>query len=289
VIKINFKEPTHDPEWNAWREKCDTETNKNKNLFDKSEDFKIKADLYGDDKMKRKYYFNDEFKEPFFKKCAYCESIIANQFPDMEHYRPKKRVKNFDRIIDHPGYYWLAYDWKNLLPSCQICNRRKLWRRESGESATGKANLFPLKDESKRAMSHHDDINLEEPLIINPMNENPEQYFKINTVDGQMSSEFENGQATIKIFGLNERDNVLENRKNTITLTRTWLSDLFKALEDESINEILTLLNKIKERVEGQKGYSFASRSLLKKIIGNNYNEWLDEKLQKYSSSISTG
>jgi hypothetical protein len=26
------------------------------------------------------------------------------------------------KSVEHPGYFWLAYHWKNLLPSCAFCN-----------------------------------------------------------------------------------------------------------------------------------------------------------------------
>ena len=51
----------------------------------------------------------------FHFKCAYCESSIANQDWDVEHFRPKGRVAEREK---HTGYYWLAYEWTNLYPSC---------------------------------------------------------------------------------------------------------------------------------------------------------------------------
>jgi len=85
----------------------------------------------------------------FHGKCAYCETL-APRFPGhAEHFRPKGRVDVRDpatgrsvpatvewpdgKIATHPGYFWLAYHWKNLLPACQDCN-----------SGRGKQNQFPL-------------------------------------------------------------------------------------------------------------------------------------------------
>lgn len=75
----------------------------------------------------------------FHGKCAYCETNLryARQFGgDVDHYRPKSSVRYLGgsayakpkvelpggRKIDHPGYFWLAYSWKNLVPSCKECN-----------------------------------------------------------------------------------------------------------------------------------------------------------------------
>src|SRR5579872_571430 len=59
----------------------------------------------------------DQLAKSYSYKCAYCERICK---ADIEHYRPKKAV---DEEAQHPGYYWLCYEWSNLLPSCITCNR----------------------------------------------------------------------------------------------------------------------------------------------------------------------
>ena len=65
----------------------------------------------------------DELDQIFHGKCAYCESAYAATHPvDVEHYRPKGPV---DGVVGHPGYWWLAADWENLLPSCIDCNRKR--------------------------------------------------------------------------------------------------------------------------------------------------------------------
>lgn len=93
----------------------------------------------------------------FHHKCAYCETnlVEARQDADAEHFRPKLAVnykekpeqdnrkyinanvtdvsQNPPEVIDHPGYFWLAYNWKNLLPACRFCN-----------SNDGKKNQFPV-------------------------------------------------------------------------------------------------------------------------------------------------
>jgi hypothetical protein len=55
-------------------------------------------------------------------KCAYCESFYgATAPPDVEHYRPKGEIVDGKHTL-RPGYYWVAVEWKNLLPSCRDCN-----------------------------------------------------------------------------------------------------------------------------------------------------------------------
>ena len=62
---------------------------------------------YSHDSVKR------QLKIDFNSKCAYCESIfVHNSYGEVEHWRPKKAVKDNP---SHNGYYWLAAEWDNLL------------------------------------------------------------------------------------------------------------------------------------------------------------------------------
>lgn len=127
MIRIDFAEPLNDANWKPWREQCAKETQNLIGEYQARRSFKIKAFLY----RARKPLFTDA-RGAFHGKCAYCEKTITNQYGEIEHYRPKSGVLHENRspvylesegaVIPHPGYYWLAYDWHNLLPSCTICN-----------------------------------------------------------------------------------------------------------------------------------------------------------------------
>ena len=125
----------------------------------------------------------------FGGKCAYCESVYDSTAPvDIEHYRPKGRVQE---APDHDGYWWLAADWDNLLPSCIDCNRRRRQptprsgvdlaemqsnpRSTATVTSTGKKDAFPLADERTRARGERDDIAQERPLLLNPCVDRPEE------------------------------------------------------------------------------------------------------------------
>jgi hypothetical protein len=113
----------------------------------------------------------DYLRVLFNGKCAYCDArfdIVA--WGDVEHYRPKRKVTDENGVaIDHPGYYWLAYDLNNLLPSCQLCNQAK-----------GKGNRFPLRDERKRLSKpcRSDRLNVEEPLLFNAYLHEPARHLE---------------------------------------------------------------------------------------------------------------
>lgn len=137
--------------------------------------------------------------EAQYGKCCYCEwNVTPGAYGDVEHFRPKGEVAEDDT---HPGYYWLAYEWSNLLFACQKCNQRK-------------RTFFPLRDPSKRARSHHDDDFLrEEPLLINPAEEDPGVYISFRRDIAFPIEDNVRGRVTIEVVGLN-RPALVESRFN---------------------------------------------------------------------------
>ena len=105
--------------------------------------FEFNTNIYGSKTVKK------ALLRAQYEKCCYCEAkFLANSPGDVEHYRPKGAVRQTDgQGAEYPGYYWLAYDWNNLLVSCEDCNR------------SHKKSLFPLKNPDARARSHHDRID----------------------------------------------------------------------------------------------------------------------------------
>jgi uncharacterized protein (TIGR02646 family) len=131
-------------------------------------------------------YKDDEVKQAleaaFAGKCAYCETFYSVSQPmDVEHWRPKGEVHLADGTVLKPGYYWLASDWHNLFPSCIDCNcaRQQHDVIEQKRILLGKANQFPLADETVRVRSHdpEPDLNVEQALLVDPCNEDPERFF----------------------------------------------------------------------------------------------------------------
>lgn len=148
----------------------------------------------------------------FFGKCAYCEAYLQKaHFPaHVDHYRPKKRVKENGIEIDHPGYFWLAYEWHNLLPVCHNCNSGHSERVGSRKvSHSGKGNEFPICGSRVNTPSENPDIwrdelrETEQPLLLNPYDDIPESYISF----GEAGVPFPinnnpRAVATIKIYHL---------------------------------------------------------------------------------------
>ncbi len=72
-------------------------------------------------------------------KCWYCECKEDRSDLHVDHFRPKGRVTGEK---DHPGYWWLALDWRNFRLACTYCN----CVREDSEidEDGGKGNKFPI-------------------------------------------------------------------------------------------------------------------------------------------------
>jgi uncharacterized protein (TIGR02646 family) len=145
-------------------------------------------------------------EELFYRKCAYCEAGGLLQFAwDVEHFRPKGRVAEDP---NHGGYYWLAYTWTNLFPSCPTCNQRRKDKRTYADPSTGqsegKLDQFPLLAGSLRAAGPNDDISNERPAILNPCTEDPSNHLRLGA-DGKLRPAPNSalGAKSISVFALN--------------------------------------------------------------------------------------
>lgn len=158
--------------------------------------------IYADTRVKA------ALEQLFHDKCAYCETkITAPSDWDVEHFRPKGRVAE---RRDHAGYYWLAYDWSNLFPSCQHCNQRRKdsprWGDLRYAEAGGKEDQFPLEDEGTRAMVPGANQKREKRLLLDPCHDHPEDHLRyamggqIVAVAGDLK-----GEVSIKVFHLARR------------------------------------------------------------------------------------
>ncbi|MBJ2153539.1 MULTISPECIES: AAA family ATPase [Paracoccaceae] len=197
----------------------------------------------------------------FHEKCAYCETPLVSAMGDIEQFRPKSGVSEAN---GHPGYWWLAVTWENLLIACQYCNR--LAKAEIGEGgrseSIGKANRFPLLDENKRAREPDDDINLEQPLLLDPTLDNPSPHLTF-AEDGQVFSETERGNATISILGLN-RLSLLQQRRGTAARYRSLFAYALSSLSSGD-GEASRLVRELIEMTSSSAPYAGMVRQFLQR------------------------
>ena len=271
MIKIDFPEPTS-TEWQKWREECDIARDKLVSDVKNGEKPKI-TDLYKDPRMQKIYKTN---QAPFYRKCAYCECAVrTNQPGDIEHWRPKSQVtdasskpvkiKTEDGATrEHPGYYWLAYEWQNLLLACLACNRITV---KTFGQRIGKGSQFPVRGFRAKKMGEESN---ERPLLINPVMEDPAPHMEIDSYNGVMIAKTDRGETCIDIFGLNIREDLLTERLDYMRDTR-WLIKLLlrqiKSGKPHEKEEAMCELTKRVERIKsGASPHSAGCRAVLQEF-----------------------
>lgn len=99
------------------------------------------------------------------QKCWYCETKDLGADNAVDHYRPKNRVRLTTGEYA-PGYWWLAFDWRNYRFSCQYCNSK----RTTAETSGGKHDYFPILKEKNRGApeAKTNQLDAEQPLLLDP-------------------------------------------------------------------------------------------------------------------------
>jgi uncharacterized protein (TIGR02646 family) len=146
-------------------------------------------------------------------KCGYCETPeSAGASLRVDHFRPKGRVIE---LSNHGGYYWLGYEWSNLILVCEKCNRQK-W------------DHFPIGDETARVLQPtigsdglpiSDGCRADKSLLINegafllnPEIDDPDVHL-LFLPDGNVKAKTVRGATSIDVYDL-RRSPLLEDRKN---------------------------------------------------------------------------
>jgi len=208
---------------------------------------KIKDTIYRDsyqDKDETRSRVEDQLAKSYYNKCAYCERLCK---ADVEHYRPKKGVSE---DATHEGYYWLCYEWTNLLPACVKCNRDG-----------GKHTKFPILGTRVNAPIFLPNKNLdltkskaskkplidEEPLLLHPEVDKPEDFFifELDPIGEGIRlkgcDKNGRGEKTIEICALNRQELRLERVENVIEPFKSAIESAFvllSAYSDETVHPI---------------------------------------------------
>ena len=122
------------------------------------------------------------------------------------------------QVVRHPGYFWLALEWRNIVPSCAGCN-----------ALQGKLNQFPvsadhcyavhLADKEVAAIQGkpipipgHQQLYLlgseelnrrEHPLLLHPYFDDPSEHLSIDKFGG-LTGISDRGKISIPVFNLDE-------------------------------------------------------------------------------------
>jgi hypothetical protein len=222
MIRLSFEPPQQDADWSDWLEKAAAEVTR---MLQDGANRKIDSVLYKRPRQRLLEVTHD--------KCAYCELPLAagQRAGDVEHYRPKGSVRDRHgklvkvQLADgtevrHPGYYWLAYDYRNLLPACAACNRRATDRASGG--LTGKSDIFPTLDDHWAAGP--EEVVSEKPALLNPWVDDPTAHLMFDPETGLVVGITERGKTTERVLGLN-RDGLPEERRRAAEDIRRIFAD----------------------------------------------------------------
>jgi len=172
-------------------------------------------------------------------KCCFCESDPSpSTFGRVEHFRPKNKSPKKSPYGAHEGYYWLGYEWSNLLLICEKCNNKK-------------SSHFPLFDENNRVLNHPLDNNSqlisnttnaiyqkEGNVLLNPEIDQVEDYF-IFKPDGNIIGidSLGRGEVSITLYNL---------RRENLNLARKKIADdFFDEIKRSLVRFIKSELNEI--------------------------------------------
>ncbi len=167
----------------------------------------FKTGIYGHTEVRQK------LDDIYHSKCCFCETdTSAGATLQVEHYRPKAKITG---IKTHPGYYWLGYQWSNLLLACSSCNNRK---RNRFPTIGIRITTHPITAEDFGL--DIENCNITSPLllaenaqIINPeIDTNPMRHFRFQA-DGTIDHNTPEGKATIDTCNLNRGGLVVKRKK----------------------------------------------------------------------------
>ncbi len=232
-------------------------------------------------------------KELSHGKCWYCESLTYRIIGggDVDHYRPKNRV---EECPSHPGYWWLAFDWRNYRYSCERCNRKD--SDNATGTRSGKHTHFPLWNESKRISDEcdYDDLLEEDPLLLDPtvavdpplLTFEPDGTARPARDEQKFPVEYLRAEVSIRLYHLNHTElkekrqfdtcyKVKDLVKKADKYFRRWQKDRSNTDARSSYQEVMEDLAKmINERTE----HSATARATLKTFRRAD-RVWVDELL----------
>ncbi len=218
------------------------------------------------------YYAHDdvksELKSAYGNKCAFCESdVTAGSALQVEHYRPKAKVAENSQ---HHGYFWLGYEWSNLLYACSKCNRAK-WNKFPLQNENDRIKKPPLsrgKLDKTRCKSDREPLKSEGALLINPEIENPGEHL-IFLPSGKIEGVTRKGKTTIETCRLHRDPLVIARKKLIEQFMRRFMRYVSDFYQDrigmETLNynikrDLCELMDIIVENLQ----YSALARSMVR-------------------------
>jgi hypothetical protein len=257
MIAVTFRKPADPRAFDDWVKRCKA---KARTMTSAKE---VSPRLY---KEQREFILNEIFRG----KCAYCEAHMKldQNSGDVDHFRPKGRVTDLAfKVVSvkrrgaaasrHPGYFWLAHHWENLLPACLACNRPST--APDGRTV-GKSDRFPVIGAHAGTPRT---VTRERPLLLNPLfpADNPRGHLRFDPQTGRIIGITDRGEVTVEVLNLN-REGLPEARRDLFDHVTARATLLLNALAQGQPGDVRAIdyLSRVRE---GAVAYSMAARVAL--------------------------
>lgn len=197
-------------------------------------------------------------------KCAYCETPI--EFPgnaSLDRYRPKAGALGLDGNYSTEHYWWLAYVWDNINPTCSKCNKFK-------------GGKFPVEGPRADSGPERRAMIKEKRLLLDPFLDDPTEHLDFID-DGSVVPRSSAGDVTIATLELNRAElvrarhtqakttrNLLARAKlseESADYLETWIRSGF--VDGEASNVFDSALREIFQRATSEHPWSAVARALL--------------------------
>ncbi len=207
-------------------------------------------------------------------KCWYCECRQERSDMPVDHFRPKNRVLE---APGRPGYWWLAFDWRNYRYSCTYCNSKR--RDIEGGTEGGKWDHFPIIPPPPHARCDTDPQD--RAKLLDPIDDNDTKLltflpngFPHRTKDDPVT--IDRVKESVRLYHLDHRP-LVEKRKRIADDISQHVSNANAASAVH--NEMIYRFHKteIIKRVRANAEYSKAARAYLQ---AHRAHEWVEEILR---------
>jgi len=225
----------------------------------------------------------DELYLFYNSKCGFCEGrSFPTSTPQVEHYRPKAKITS----VNNHGYYWLGYEWSNLLLACSKCNGTK--RNKFPLVANNHVVDHPIiangNTDYTRFCTSSGYLATEAPLLINPELIDPEPLLTFNYMcELEARTNDLRAITTIREIGLN-RDTLLLARQGKV-------NKIIEAIEEQIASyltpprmteaqldvQLSLIFKKIVERTNPESQFSLLGKAMIER-----FDELILEDIEPY-------
>ena len=161
------------------------------------------------------------------RRCGYCEDSVADE---VEHIKPKDL------------YPEAVFVWENYLYACGQCNGGKNNKYAVFSDKTGQ-----LREVARRRGAPVVEPQQGEPVLIDPRKEDPMDFLEIDLIDtfyflprySLDSKDYQRADYTIEVLRLNDRDYLVEARKEAFYNYRARLGEYIKKKETDTLSDQL--------------------------------------------------